>query len=248
MQRWLTIACLLAWVLPVYSAEPVKTSNEPKGTQIQWYGHAFIYVTLTSGVRVAIDPFGTETVKYPFPSRLTADAILISNEGESHSASESLFGTPQVFRSVTAIGLNKANGFLFKGVETYRDDTQGATLGGNTSFVFEADDLKFAHLGDIGHPLDAKQRNELGYVDVLFLPVGNQKLAVSDLNKIARDLNAKIIVPIGYKTPLSGDLELRSLDEFLAGQSEIKRIDSSGFEVSPATLPKKPTIYVLKSP
>lgn len=222
----------------------------PPETTVRWGGHAFIYITSTTGVRVVIDPFGPEKVKYLFPTRLPADVILISSEGEDHSAAERLFGAPQVFRSVTAVGENKANGSLFKGVEIFRDSRRGTGANYCTAFVFTLDGIKFAHLGVIGDVLNSKQLEDIGPpVDVLFLPVGNPSMSIADLNKVAADLKARIIVPITYKTESTGTLNLRPVSDFLTNQpNAVKRIDALEFPVTTALLPDKPTVYVLNTP
>lgn len=236
-------------VVPVKTEESATpktpaTSTEPS-TLVRWYGHAFIYIVNSTGVRVAIDPFARNSVKYLFPGRLPADTVLISSEGDDHAAGELLFGTPQIFRSYTAIGINKANGLIFKGVSVNRDNHIGPNAAKCTAFIFTFDGVNFAHLGVLGSVLDSRQRQDLGRVDVLFLPIGSPYLTVADLNRIATDLQAKVIVPITYKTDLTPDMNLRSLDDYLKDQKmPIKRLERSEFPMNAALLPTQPTIYI----
>lgn len=226
-------------------AKPVDEAASGPGTLVRWYGHAFIYLTNSTGVRIAIDPFNRGTVKYLFPGRLPADTVLISSEADDHAAGEQLFGTPQIFRSYTAIGVNKANGMIFTGVSVNRDNRGGPNPNKCTAFTFSLDGVNFAHLGVVGSLLDARQRRELGRVDVLFLPIGNPLLTVADLNKIAADVQAKIIVPITYRTDFTPGMNLRSLDDYLRDQKlPIKRLDKSEFVINSNLLPTQPTIYV----
>ena len=60
----------------------------PGGINIDWFGHGFVYITSSFGVRAAIDPFGPNTVHYPFPPHLTADFVLITHEAEDHASLE----------------------------------------------------------------------------------------------------------------------------------------------------------------
>jgi L-ascorbate metabolism protein UlaG (beta-lactamase superfamily) len=229
----------------VKKEEPSPAAN---ATHARWYGHGFVYLTSSSGVRVAIDPYNEGPVQYKFPERLHADVVLISNESDDSSAGERLFGTPQVFRSITAIGINRANGVLFKGVQTFRDSRRGAQSGSNTTYVFTLDGVVFAYMGAIGHGLDSKQRQEIGQVDVLFLPIGSRNASVPDLKNIVRDTGAKIVVPIKYNTMKTGALDLRELDDFLEGLGPVEKIDGAEFEIRPSLLPKETTYYILKSP
>ncbi len=219
----------------------------PGGVNIHWYGHGFVFLTSSVGVRAAIDPFGPDTVHYKFPDHLTADFVLVTHESEDHSAADALFGNPLIFRSVTAIGLNRANGIPFHGIALQKDPSgDGAS---NTAFLLTFDGVTFCYLGQISQPLLASEKDQLGHVDVVFLPVGLTTLSVSDMNQVATDLEAKIIIPINYKTELSGSLALRSLDDYLAQTKfPVRRFDSSEIVVSHAMLPAEPTVYLLKSP
>lgn len=225
--------------------KPAAANSSDPTSVVRWYGHAFIYVISSTGVRIAMDPFTRGTVKYLFPARLPADVVLISSSDDDHAAGEQLFGAPLIFRSYTAIGLNKANGSIFKGVAVSSQSRRDPNAGQCTAFVFTVDGVTFAHLGVIGDILDSRQRQDLGRVDVLFLPIGNTQLSIADLNGIAADLKAKIIIPITYKTDMTPDMNLRTLDEYLKGQKlPIKRLDKPEFLVDPALLPSQPTIYV----
>jgi L-ascorbate metabolism protein UlaG (beta-lactamase superfamily) len=216
------------------------------GVNVHWYGHGFIYLTSSVGIRCAIDPFGSDTVHYKYPDHLSADFELISHEAEDHSAGQ-IFGDPLIFRSVMAVGLNRANGIPFYGVALQKDPSgQG---GSNTAFTLTFDGVRFCYLGQINMPLLAEEKEELGHADVVFLPVGLQTLSVGDFNEIVKELGATMVIPINYKTDLSGILNLRTLDEYLsATKFPIRRVDSDEIVVSRTLLPSEPTVYVLKSP
>jgi L-ascorbate metabolism protein UlaG (beta-lactamase superfamily) len=217
------------------------------GVNVHWYGHGFVYLTSSVGIRAAIDPFGTQTVHYKFPEHLAADFVLVSHEAEDHCAADQIFGNPLIFRSVMAIGLNRANGIPFYGVSLQKDPSgQG---GANTAFTLSFDGVKFCYLGQINLPLLAQEREELGHADVVFLPVGLQTLSVNEFNQVVKDLGATMIIPINYKTDLSGILPLRPLDDYLsATKFPVRKVNSDEIVVSRNMLPTEPTVYVLKSP
>ena len=219
----------------------------PGGVNVHWYGHGFVYLTSSVGIRAAIDPFGSETVHYKFPVHLAADFVLVSHEADDHCAADLIFGNPLIFRSVMAVGLNRANGIPFYGVPLQKDPSgQG---GANTAFTLSFDGVKFCYLGQINLPLLAQEKEELGHADVVFLPVGLETLSVSDFNQVAKDLGATMIIPINYKTDLSGIVPLRSLDEYLsATKFPVRKVNSDEIIVNHAMLPTEPTVYLLKSP
>ena len=217
------------------------------GVNVHWYGHGFVLLTSSVGIRCAIDPFGSETVRYPFPAHLSADFVLVTHEAEDHDAADQIFGNPLIFRSVMAVGLNRANGIPFYGVSLQKDNTGHG--GANTAFTLTFDGVKFGYLGQISAPLLGQEKEELGHVDVLFLPVGLQTLSVAEFNDLARSLGAKIIIPINYQTDFSGNIPLRSLDDYLEDSKlPTRKFDTNEIAVTRDSLPADPTIYVLKSP
>jgi L-ascorbate metabolism protein UlaG (beta-lactamase superfamily) len=217
------------------------------GVNVHWYGHGFVYLTSSVGIRAAIDPFGPETVHYKFPDHLSADFVLVSHEAEDHCAADLIFGNPLIFRSVMAIGLNRANGIPFHGISLQKDPNGDG--GANTAFTLTFDGVTFCYLGQVSLPLLAEEKEEIGHADVIFLPVGLQTLSVGDFNDIVKDVGASIVIPINYKTDSSGIVPLRGLDEYLAGTKyPIRRYDSDELVVTRNTLPAQPTVFVLKSP
>ena len=224
----------------------------PGGVNIHWYGHGFIYLTSSVGIRAAIDPFGkdpdgNDIVHYKFPVHLSADMVLVTHEAEDHCGVDRIFGNPLIFRSVMAVGLQRANGIPFYGVALQKDPSGRG--GSDTAFLLDFDGVKFCYLGQISQPLLTQEKAQLGKVDVLFLPVGLKTLSVGEMNQVATDLGAKIIIPINYKTDLSGILELRTLDEYLDGTKfPVRKFSSEEIAVTKDTIPHDPTVYVLKPP
>lgn len=219
----------------------------PGGVNVHWYGHGFVYLTSSVGIRCAIDPFGPETVHYKFPEHIAADFVLVTHEAEDHCAADQIFGNPLIFRSVMAVGLNRANGIPFYGISLQKDPTgQG---GANTAFTLTFDGVKFCYLGQINMPLLQQEREQLGHADVVFLPVGLQTLSVNDLNEVVKQLGATMIIPINYRTDLSGIVPLRTLDEYMSvTKFPVRKVNSDEIVVSRSLLPQSPTIYELKSP
>ncbi len=235
--------------LPVNPAELNSTAPMAVagGVNVHWYGHGFVYLTSSFGIRCAIDPFGTDTVHYAFPPHLAADFVLVTHEAEDSGAADQIFGSPLIFRSVMAVGLNRANGIPFYGVAMQKD-TEGQGVA-NTAYTLKFDGIRFCYLGQIYGPLLGREKQQLGKCDVLFLPVGLQDLSVPDLNQIVRDLGARMIIPITYKTDQSGILSLRTLDDYLAGAAfPVRKLSTDEIVITHDSLPDRPTIYALKSP
>ncbi len=238
--------------LPVSPAElnaEAPDTNAPavNGVTVRWYGHGFVYLTSSVGIRCAIDPFGPETVHYKFPDHVTADLVLVTHEAEDHCAADLVFGNPLIFRSVMAVGLQRANGIQFYGVSLQKDASgQGAA---NTAFKISFDGVSFCYLGQINGALLPQEKVQLGHADVVFLPVGLTTLTVAEFNQVVADLGAKIVIPVNYKTDSSGVLSLRGLDEYLGSTKfPVHKINSDQIVLSRDTLPDTATVYLLKSP
>jgi L-ascorbate metabolism protein UlaG (beta-lactamase superfamily) len=239
----------LSELLGADAETPQKETGIPQlGTLFQWFGHAFVYLTSDSGIRIAINPYSSGIFDYTFPQALPADIVLISCESADYSGGKELFGLPQVFRSLAGVGLNNANGLTFRGVGTYRDDQRGQNLGGNTVYSFTLDGVRYCHLGAIGHTLTFKERSKIGKVDVLFLPVGNPILSESDLWKLADSLKPKWIVPVAYNTAKTQGLNFREFTTLDIRDRPVKHVEDSQFIFREEELPETTTLLLLKSP
>ena len=218
----------------------------PGGVTVRWYGHGFVYLTSSFGIRCAIDPFGSQMVQYAFPPHLAADFVLVTHDSDDANAAD-LHGDPLIFRSVMAVGLNRANGIPFYGVAMQKDpDGQGVA---NVAYTVKFDGVKFCALGQPYAPFISREKELLGKCDVVFLPVGEEGLGVADLDQMALDLGAKMIVPVTYKTQLSGSLALRTLDDYLAATKfPVRKLTTDEIVVTKGSLPDRPTIYCLKAP
>ncbi|MFQ3670495.1 MAG: MBL fold metallo-hydrolase, partial [Verrucomicrobiia bacterium] len=142
----------------------------------------------------------------------------------------------------------RANGIIFRGVRTFRDDRGGRDLGSNTVFAFELDRIRFVYLGALGHRLTKAQVQEIGRADVLFVSVGNPRLKAVDWHRAAEELKARWIVPVAYRTERSGEAGGLSLDEVDLKDYPFKKVADSRFLFSRDGLPEKPTLLLLESP
>ncbi len=222
--------------------KPTGTREAQRGTLVRWYGHAFVYLISRNGIRIACDPFGEANLPWAFPDRLPADFVFISNESEAHAAGERLAGAPQVFRSIAAVGINRSNNIVFRGVATPRDETSDTV--NNTVFACTLDDIRFVHLGLLGQPLTSSQVEQIGQADVLFAPIGYRKLSTAQWLQAAKALGARILVPTVYRTPEFPARDLRTLEEFVRESAlPVTKIESNELLLTPEKLPAALTVY-----
>jgi L-ascorbate metabolism protein UlaG (beta-lactamase superfamily) len=114
---------------------------------------------------------------------------------------------------------------------------------GNSIFVFETANMCLAHLGHLHHTLNQTQLNELGRIDVLFVPVdGNMTLDMDGMIDVLKSIKAPLMVPMHY---FSAFTLHRFLDRARAEKWEVEMSPVPSFVVSKTTLPAAPKIMVL---
>ncbi len=141
-----------------------------------------------------------------------ADIATLSHFHPGHSYIEGVADDPKQIKSP---GEYEIGGTFITGVASFHDDKKGELRGKNTIYVIEMDDITLCHLGDLGHPLDPHLIEELGDIDILFLPVGEvSTISIDTAVEIVRQLEPPIVIPMHYKTEaFTGNLSL--LDKFL---------------------------------
>ncbi|MDF1633694.1 MBL fold metallo-hydrolase [Mycoplana sp. MJR14] len=113
---------------------------------------------------------------------------------------------------------------------------------GNSIFIFEIAGLCIGHLGHLHHELTEKQYAEIGRLDVLMVPVdGGLTMGAESMSRVVERLRSALILPMHRRGP--------PIDHFLSMFEEgfdITFADTARVEVSVRSLPRRPTILVLK--
>jgi L-ascorbate metabolism protein UlaG (beta-lactamase superfamily) len=211
--------------------------------KIKWLGHACFVITSSDGVRIITDPYAVgEGINYS-TIKETADVVVVSHDHDDHSNVSAVKGTPQV---VKGSGIKTARGIPFRGIATYHDTSQGTQRGPNTVFCFTIDDIKLCHLGDLGHVLSRGQVNEIGAVDILFVPVGGfYTIDALVASQVCAQLKPKIAIPMHFKTtdctyPLAG------VENFLKGKKDVIQVEDSELEFEQERFPAATKIVLLQ--
>ncbi len=210
---------------------------------IKWLGHACFLITSEEGLKVITDPYTVGgSINYS-PIREVADIVVVSHGHADHNNVSAVRGKPEVVKDS---GTKTAKGVQFRGVATYHDTAQGKQRGTNTVFCFTLDDIKLCHLGDLGHLISQGQVNEIGAVDILFIPVGGfYTIAAANASQVCDQLKSKVIIPMHFKTPQC-TYPIAGVDDFLRGKVNVEKMDSSEIEFKLDELPAVTQIVVLK--
>jgi L-ascorbate metabolism protein UlaG (beta-lactamase superfamily) len=149
--------------------------------------------------------------------------VTLSHFHPGHSYIEGVANEPKQIKSP---GEYEIGGTFITGVATFHDNKKGELKGKNTIYVIEMDGITLCHLGDLGHPLSPHLVEELGDVDILFLPVGEvSTIPVDTAVEIVRQLEPPIVIPMHYKTEaFTGNLSLvgKFLDKMRIRELEAK--------------------------
>lgn len=206
-------------------------------------GHAEFLITMENGWRIVTDPYDA-SCGYPIRS-VEADGILVSHHHHDHDAVESVSGHPQI---IDYAGEHTfAPDVRVTALLGDHDDAGGSKRGKTLLFLLEAEGLRVAHLGDIGCPLTEEQLAILQGVDVLMIPVGGFfTIDASQAKEIAEQLEARIILPMHYKTEFNADWPIESVSHFTAlFDPKDVRADGKALRVTKGDLMCHPRVVVI---
>ena len=214
--------------------------------KVKYYGHASFKLTTESGVRIIFDPYESGAfgggLMY---GKITdeADLVLTSHDHADHNHVADVKGK---FTRIDKEGAYDLAGVKIQAMPCFHDPSQGKERGKNLMFVVEADGLRVAHVGDLGHVLDAAAVKQLGRVDVLLLPVGGfYTIDAREATRVMDDVKPKVTIPMHFKTDKCG-FPIATVDDFTTGKTRVKRLDASEAEFIRDQLPKDTEIVVLK--
>ena len=137
---------------------------------VKWYGHSAFKLTTAKGVRIILDPyepgFGGGLTYGPITDE--ADLVLTSHDHGDHSYVRDIKGK---FTRIEKEGSYDEAGVKIRAIPCFHDPSKGKERGKNLIFVIEADGLKVAHVGDLGHVLDPGLFRRLARLIYFFCPL-----------------------------------------------------------------------------
>jgi L-ascorbate metabolism protein UlaG (beta-lactamase superfamily) len=206
---------------------------------ITWLGHSCFRIK-GKEVTVITDPCHP-SLGYSL-SRLQANIVTLSHFHPGHSYTQAITGE---FKVIKGPGEYEIKETFITGIATWHDANQGQKMGKNTVYLLEMDSMTLCHLGDLGHQLSSELIEDVGDIDVLFLPVGGvSTIGGSTAAEIVRRLTPKVAIPMHYKTAtLKKDLE--PVDKFLKEMGIKENVSQPKLSVSRSNLPASTQVIVL---
>jgi L-ascorbate metabolism protein UlaG (beta-lactamase superfamily) len=195
MRRFYLGGLLLASIaiFIIFHVPAVQTQEKKKDgatVKIFYHAHSFFRIESSKGTTVIIDPHLIEVYGRPVnekgdPLDLKPDIVLMSHFHTDHTqvgviTDDKAFKAAKFFNGLKGSPKNSEwnevdttiKDVKIRNVGAYHDDQQGLKYGKNSVWIIEVYGWKIAHLGDLGHELDADQLKKIGPVDVLMIPVG----------------------------------------------------------------------------
>jgi L-ascorbate metabolism protein UlaG (beta-lactamase superfamily) len=223
--------------------------------RIRWFGQSAFLLTGEQH-RVFIDPFGDlgsvarPGWSWPFPpiEGVEADLLLVTHDHLDHNGVEAIGGEPVV---IAKAGTHESPIGEVVGISSEHDAVAGTERGPNAIFRFALDGTTLTHFGDFGQPaLRPEQREALGEVDVLLLPVGGGPTIAPDAAAaLVRELRPALVVAMHFRTPGGLDF-LDPPDAFLdaMGGARVERLETSEAEVEPLLGSREEPVVALLAP
>jgi L-ascorbate metabolism protein UlaG (beta-lactamase superfamily) len=190
---------------------------------VQYLGHSCFRLRGRDGI-VICDPY-SRSIGLDL-GRPSAHIVTVSHNHPDHNYVAGVKPMRERVFVIDGPGEYEVSGVLITGVRTAHDNSKGAERGFNTVFVIHLDDVVFCHLGDLGHELTQGQLEEIGNVDVLFVPVGGgETIGPAEATNVISQIEPKIVVPMHYATAqLSFEYELAPIEKF-AHERGLKEIN-----------------------
>jgi L-ascorbate metabolism protein UlaG (beta-lactamase superfamily) len=190
---------------------------------IQYLGHSCIRLRGRDGI-VICDPFD-RSVGLDI-GRPTAHIVTVSQNHPAHTNTSVVKPMRDETFLINGPGEYEVRGVLITGVRTSQSNPE-TTLpyGHNTAYVIYLDEIAFCHLGNVSQELTQQQLEEIGNVDVLFVPVGGgHTIGPAAAVGMISQIEPRLVIPMRYAhNQISLEEPLEPLDKFIheVGMKEV---------------------------
>ncbi|MBI51670.1 MAG: hypothetical protein CL779_00430 [Chloroflexi bacterium] len=200
---------------------------------INWFGKSATRIRSKKGA-IICDPCPktkTEDMKRPL-----ADAITISSYDKEKYYLKGVKGNPLL---IDAPGEFEIAGIQIQGYSStnLKNET-------NLFYCFEAEGIRVLYIGSLAEANDLYNTDSITNIDILIISLeANTGSNISELDKLVRAIDAKIIIPIDY---VSKGAKKTNLDDFKKSLSlEIEEVDDK-FSIKKNEILDKSKIILLK--
>lgn len=182
--------------------------------EISYLGHSSFKLKYKTA-NVVTDPFDPKMVGLKY-SGVEAEIVTVSHFHADHNSTDKIASTKKI---LDGPGEYEVAGISVMGYPTFHDNKKGEERGKNTIYIFEAEGLRIAHFGDLGHILNDNLYDEIGDIDVLMLPVGGfYTIGPKEAVEIVTKVEPSFVIPMHYAVEgMNSDIKekLLPVDDFL---------------------------------
>ena len=241
----LTQTCpgLVAFDAPRILPAALRVALDPEQVRITYIGHSTFLIESPQLVRIA-----TDYNDYDRPP-VVPDIVTMNHAHTTHFTDHPDPAIKYVLRGWGSTPDQPARHDItvkdvrVRNVPTNIRDWRGGTeRHGNSIFIYETANMCIAHLGHLHHTLNQQQLNEIGRVDVLFVPVdGNLTLDLDGMMEVLEALKVPLMIPMHYFSSYS-------LNRFLDRARQMWTVEMSeipSLVISKTSLPTAPKVMVL---
>ena len=212
---------------------------------LYWNGHSEFLLESADGFRVLTDPYDAH-VGYPMKT-VRADAVTVSHAHGDHSYTEKVSGSPMI---LTQPGVTRLTPTVsVSAIEADHDDDHGRKRGKTLLTVITMDDLRIAHLGDLGCLPDASQREFLRNTDILLIPVGGYyTIDAAQAAETVRLLQPRVTIPMHYRTRYNSSWPIAPVEDFLQAMHLPSQEQVPLLRITPQDIECCRSCYVFETP
>ncbi|MGY3437683.1 MULTISPECIES: MBL fold metallo-hydrolase [unclassified Marinovum] len=212
--------------------------------RIQYIQHSAFLIRTQGGLNAVTDFTG-----FIGTTKMLPDVVTMNHAHSSHFTTAPDPAIPHALRGwgdTFGAGIDHyvdLGEMVVRNVSTDIRSGGGVEPKGNSIFVFEVEGLCIGHLGHLHHEPDDRQYAALGRLDVVMAPVdGGMTVDLATMIRILKRLKSSIVLPMHWFSDYG-------LDQFAAGMADdfdILRPGGASIDVSLATLPRRPTVVILR--
>ncbi|MCK4549102.1 MAG: MBL fold metallo-hydrolase [Candidatus Krumholzibacteria bacterium] len=213
--------------------------------KLRYLGHAAFELELTDGRRIVFDPYESGSYDGALaygPIAGSYDIAVVSHDHPDHRFEGVVSQAAAVWDGA---GETEIDGVRITSIPTFHDETRGSERGTNLISIVEADGVRVAHLGDLGHAITKAEVPALEGVDVMIIPVGGYfTIDAAAAKAIVEEFLPKIVVPMHYKTGKCG-FPIAPVDDFTMLMGEFDEAGGSELDLAAGSLPTELKVVVL---
>ncbi|MCX6724278.1 MAG: MBL fold metallo-hydrolase [Candidatus Staskawiczbacteria bacterium] len=216
--------------------------------KIYWAGQSCFQISVSNSkdhsADIVVDPYDEATG--PKLPNLSADILLVTHQHHDHNNVNDVKGSPFLIQGP---GEYEVKGVFVQGIPSFHDDKEGKERGQNTIYVFEAEEMRFCHMGDFGQKqLTDEQLEKIDKVDILMIPVGGEyTIDSSSAQKIISQIEPKVVIPMHYAIP-KVKAKLDDVSKFLKTMGKPSVVPQDKFIAKASTMPKDGMEIVVLTP